>query len=166
MGSSDDAEEDSEDLETRRDECNKGYRSNQRRTKNQSTRSLNTSEKTKRSKKILPGVLTDEENAKEIDVHTKTNNQDPNNSYVETVLCSKCKICGYLTTSSETINTHLESEHLDVLETSVLSSTSTCTPDQTSWFLIAQKHQIPLRCPLCINTFRGTHLSFKVHLMD
>merc|ERR1712062_43407 len=126
--------------------------------------------KAKRKKDIrLDDLIEEEEEEEEAEKFgrpQRVNKQDPNNDYIETLVCSKCKICGYLTTSSEKISSHLESEHLDVLESSVLSSTSTSTSANTNWLLIAQKHQIPLRCPLCINTFRGTHLSFKVHLMD
>ena len=138
-----------------------------KRSKKKPSRSSNHhSPKAKRKKDILLDDLIEEEDVEKFGGPQRENKQDPNNDYIETLVCSKCKICGYLTTSSEKISSHLESEHLDVLESSVLSSTSTSTSANTNWLLIAQKHQIPLRCPLCINTFRGTHLSFKVHLMD
>ena len=91
---------------------------------------------------------------------------DPNDRHVERVVCSKCRICGYLTTSTKSIDLHLEAEHLDLLEASVLSSSASTDCASSNWTDIAQKHQIPLRCSLCMNTFQGTHLSFKVHLMD
>ena len=134
--------------------------------KNQMRRSFHYSPKAKRKKDPLLDDLIEEEDAEKIERPQRSNKQDPNIDYIETLVCSKCKICGFLTTSSEKISSHLESEHLDVLERSVLSSSSTSTSANTNWLLIAQKHQIPLRCPLCINTFRGTHLSFKVHMMD
>ena len=123
--------------------------------------------KTKNSKDNFPDVLTADEYSGNSDIIQKYGTEEPNNTYIEKVVCCKCRICGYLTTSFKRINDHLEREHLDLLEASVLSYISpNMQPILTNWGIIAQKHKIPLRCPLCINTFQGTHLSFKVHLMD
>jgi len=139
---------------------------NRKRTVNNYKTGLKRTKNTSNSKDTLSDTTSDDEYIRALGKLPKGSKQDPNNTYIEAVVCSKCRICGYLTTSSDRINSHLESEHLDLLEESVLSTSSSKDSIITNWTVIAQKHQIPLRCPLCINTFRGTHLSFKVHLMD
>ena len=102
-----------------------------------------------------------------LDLTLVCDKEEPIDTYIEKVICCKCRICGYLNTSSRRINDHLESEHLDLLDESALFSISSeMRPILTNWSNVAQKQRIPLRCSLCMNTFQGVYLSFKIHLMD
>ena len=94
------------------------------------------------------------------DMTLKSSKQQPMDNYIEKVVCCKCCLCGYLSTSQKRIKDHLEREHFDALVSSNIQN------NFADWSIVAQKEQIPLRCPLCTNTFHGVYLSFKVHLID
>ena len=78
--------------------------------------------------------------------------------WTETVICYKCKLCGYLALSATGLKHHLIDDHeecgLETEDTAGLAS---------SWLPTALRAGIQLCCPVCPNMFNSGR-SFKVHL--
>ena len=77
---------------------------------------------------------------------------------IEKMAVFKCKICGFISTTAETMDIHILDDHEDKLASSKFD-------EETNWMKVAQRNSIKLGCPLCPNLF-SSERSFKVHLTE
>ena len=79
-------------------------------------------------------------------------------NFVEKLTMFKCKVCGFLSSSSEGVELHLFDDHDERISQFRFK-------DENSWIKVAQREEIKLHCPLCSNLF-SSERSFQVHLTE
>lgn len=79
-------------------------------------------------------------------------------TFIESVQAFKCKLCDFLSLHQDQVENHLKSSHTDEYFNHFANH---------RWLEIAQKENIPLKCPRCDNSFMSEgSRSFKIHMTD